>query len=271
MNRRNVYQKDYYRILGVNRDSSEDEIKKAYRRLALKYHPDRNQNDPHAEERFKEISEAYGVLIDKEKKGSYDQVRDYGYDQKYAGEDFGYAQEDIFRDIFSNPFAREVFRDLAQDFSRSGIRFDKRFFDQVFFGGKGVIFGGVFFVRPGRRGFHSFDNRKRVAPEIKPVLKSSFLSKIGEKVGKFILRKIFDFPKEDKGEDLYYSLSITPQEAFSGTEKRIALKRGIKTEKLLVRVPPGINSGTNLRLKGKGKKGSPGGPAGDLYLNIRIQ
>jgi curved DNA-binding protein len=200
-------------------------------------------------------------------------VRDYGYDQKYAGEDFEYTQEDIFRDIFSNPFAREVFRDLSQDFSRYGIRFDKRFFDQVFFGGKGVIFGGVFFIGPGRfnRGFNKFGNRYKFTPEKKPVPQNTFLSKLGGKIGKFILRKIFDFPKEDKGEDLYYSLSITPQEAFSGTEKRIALKRGIKTEKLLVKVPPGINSGTNLRLKGKGKKGSPGGPAGDLYLKIRIQ
>ena len=70
---------------------------------------------------------------------------------------------------------------------------------------------------------------------------------------------------------MYYSLSITPQEASSGTEKRIAIKRGTKTEKLLVKVPPGINSGTNLRLKGKGKNVSPGEPAGNLYLKISIQ
>ncbi len=271
MNRRNSQQKDYYRSLGVSRNTTEEEIKKAYRSLALEYHPDRNPNDPEAEEKFKEISEAYGVLIDKDKRNRYDRIRDYGFDREYTGSDFGFTQEDIFRDVFTNPFANEVFRDLEKEFSRHGVRFDNRFFDQVFFGGKGAVFGGVFVFGAGtfKRQFHTRDNR-RFTPETKPVLKKSFLGKIGEKVGRFILSRILDAQKGSTPGDLHYSLSITPQEAARGAEKRIALKRANKTEKLLVKIPAGILSGTNLRLKGKGKEGSSGGRSGDLYLTIEI-
>jgi len=273
MNRRDIYQKDYYKILEVSRDASEEEVKKAYRRLALRYHPDRNPNDSHAEEKFKEISEAYGVLIDREKRKKYDQLRDPSFNREYAGRDFEYTQEDIFRDVFADPFASEVFRDLGKEFGRYGFRFDNRFFDQVFFGGRGVVFGGVFVFAPGMspRKFHAFGNRKQVPTKIKTAPKRSLLSIIAEKAGKFLLNKILSSPKEKNKKDLYYRLSINPQEALKGAEKRIAIKRGGKTEKLLVKIPPGIRSGTNLRLKGKGKQEDSGGQAGDLYLKIKIQ
>ena len=275
MSRKNFYQKDYYQILGVDREASEDEIKKAYRKLALKCHPDRNQNDLHAEDEFKEISEAYGVLIDKEKRDRYNQFRDYGYEPKSEGEGFGYTQEDIFRDIFNNPAASEVFRDLAREFSRDGFRFDQRFFDQVFFGGRGSAFGGVFFFGPGMftRRVHPFARRNGFSRETKPVLKTNLLNKIGTKIGNYLLNKVLciDQTNRNGGEDLNYSLTITPQEAASGTEKRIAVKRETGTEKLLVKIPPGINSGTNLRLKGKGKGEISGSKAGDIYLKIMIK
>lgn len=271
MNRRNSRKKEYYRILGVSQNASEEEIKKAYRSLALEYHPDRNPNDPHAEEKFKEISEAYGVLIDKDKRNRYDQVRDQGFETGYAGRDFGYSREDIFRDVFTNPYANEVLRDLAKEFRRYGVRFDNRFFDQVFFGGKGAVFGGVFVFGPGmfKRQFYSRGHR-HITPENKPVLKKSLLGKIGEKVGRFFLNKVFDPQRGTTTSDLHYSLSITPDEAARGAQKRIALKRASKTEKLLVKIPPGIRSGTSLRLRGKGKGGSREGRAGDLYLTIEI-
>jgi len=271
MNRRNSREKDYYRILGVSRNAPAEEIKKAYRSLALQYHPDRNPDDPSAEEKFKEISEAYGVLIDKDKRNRYDRMRDYGFDREYPGRGFGYSQEDIFRDVFTNPYANEVFRDLAKEFSRYGVRFDNRFFDQVFFGGKGTVFGGVFVFGPGmfKRQFYSRRHRQ-VTPENKPALKKSLLGKIGEKVGRFILNKVFDPQWGSTSADLHYNLSITPEEAVRGAEKRIALKRASTTEKLLVKIPPGIRSGTNLRLRGKGKGRSRGGRVGDLYLTIEI-
>ena len=81
---------DYYKTLGVEKNASEKDIKKAYRKLALKFHPDRNKGDKEAEEKFKKISEAYAVLSDKEKRKQYDTFGDAGFQQRYT-------QEDIFR------------------------------------------------------------------------------------------------------------------------------------------------------------------------------
>ena len=101
--------RDYYEILGINRDASEDEIKKAYRKLAMKYHPDRNTDNPKAEEHFKEAKEAYEILSDAQKRAAYDQYGHAGVDpqagfggaggqQGFGG--FGDAFADIFGDIF---------------------------------------------------------------------------------------------------------------------------------------------------------------------------
>ena len=91
--------KDYYSVLGLNKGVSDDEIKKAYRKLAMKYHPDRNEGDSKAENKFKEISEAYAVLSDKQKRDKYDQFGSEGFHQKFS-------QEDIFRDFDINEILR---------------------------------------------------------------------------------------------------------------------------------------------------------------------
>ena len=97
--------KDYYEVLGVNRDASEDELKKAYRKLAMKWHPDRNPDNPKAEEHFKEAKEAYEILTDAQKRAAYDQFGHAGVDPSAggaagAGAGFGDAFGDIFGDIF---------------------------------------------------------------------------------------------------------------------------------------------------------------------------
>ncbi|MBN2468298.1 MAG: DnaJ domain-containing protein [Deltaproteobacteria bacterium] len=274
MRTRDFYQKDYYEILGVSRDASEEEIKKAYRRLALLYHPDRNRNGRGSEEKFKEISEAYGVLMDGEKRRRYDQHRDHGGGRGVAEGGVGYTQEDIFRDIFRDPRASAIFRDLAREFSRSGFRFDTRFFDDVFFGGRGAVFGGVYFF--GSEGFgrtvFPFAPGERFMPTAKPALKSNLLTRVAGKIGGYLVKKIFSGSQGAVGgRDLHYTLAVSHQEAALGTEKRIALKRAQKTEKLLVKIPAGVRSGAQLRLKGKGKKTAIGNNAGDLYLEIQIQ
>ena len=99
--------RDYYEVLGVSRDSSEQEIKKAYRRLAMKHHPDRNPDDAKAEEKFKEASEAAEVLMDAEKRSAYDQFGHAGLEGNMGGGfgggngNFGSIFEDVFGDIFS--------------------------------------------------------------------------------------------------------------------------------------------------------------------------
>ena len=105
--------KDYYKILGVNKNASDNEIKKAFRKLAMKYHPDRNKGDSQAEDRFKEVNEAYAVLSDKEKRQQYDMFGAEGFQQRFSQEDifrnfdfgqifkeFDFGSEDVFGRIF---------------------------------------------------------------------------------------------------------------------------------------------------------------------------
>src|SRR6267154_2117231 len=95
--------KDYYEVLGVNRDASEDDIKKSYRKLAMKFHPDRNPDNPKAEEQFKEAKEAYEILCDASKRAAYDQYGHAGVDQAAAGAGMG-GFADAFGDIFGDIF-----------------------------------------------------------------------------------------------------------------------------------------------------------------------
>src|SRR5512142_2384217 len=96
--------KDYYEVLGVNRDASEDDLKKAYRKLAMKWHPDRNPDNPKAEEHFKEAKEAYEVLCDPQKRAAYDQFGHAGVDPHAAGAGAAGGFGDIFSDIFGEIF-----------------------------------------------------------------------------------------------------------------------------------------------------------------------
>jgi DnaJ-class molecular chaperone len=265
---RNAAEKDYYRLLGVSVEATPEEIKRAYRRLALEYHPDRNQGDRQAEERFKEISEAYGVLIDKKKRRQYDSFRGAGFQPGDAG--FRYRQEDIFRDVFSDPSASAIFDELRREFQRMGIRFDDRFFQQTFFGGRGFVFGGVFVMGPGGV-FSRTLRRERVerqAPE-PPALTGGVLKEAGRKVKKFLSGLWRGDWITTQGPDLYAELSVTAEEARQGTKKPVAVRRNGKREELLVTVPPGVSTGTRLRLREKGAAG-PHGTLGDLYLTIRV-
>src|SRR5881397_3402024 len=95
--------RDYYEVLGVNRDASDEDIKKAYRRLAMKFHPDRNPDNPKAEEHFKEAKEAYEILSDQQKRAAYDQYGHAGIDPQAAGAGFGGGGfSDAFGDIFGD-------------------------------------------------------------------------------------------------------------------------------------------------------------------------
>ncbi len=193
----NGLMKDYYQILGITDNASQEEVKSAFRKLAFEYHPDTSPGDKkQAEERFKEINEAYGVLRDGDKRQQYDFARRgqfAGYDTKYGG--FQYSQQDIFRDIFSN---RAMFDELSRMFNQAGLRFDQDFLNHVFFESSGLVF--QFFAGPGgiRQRVYKFGDgatdqqypHTRVSPNGSN-WGEWLRSRIAIKVGKLALRKLF--------------------------------------------------------------------------------
>jgi curved DNA-binding protein len=193
--------RDYYEVLGVPRGASDEEIRSAYRKLAREYHPDVN-GDPGAEDRFKEVSEAYEVLRDPEKREKYERL---GANWK-AGEDVSGASG------FGGGFGGGN----GQGFG-DGAGFSD-FFESLFGGGRG-----------GSRGFEGFSMR---------------------------------------GGDQEATIEVTLEDAARGGKQRISLADGRDFE---VRIPPGVRDGQKIRLAGQGGEGASGGPAGDLYLRVRIK
>jgi len=137
MNSRSKPRKDYYKILEVQVSATGAEIKKSFRKLALEYHPDRHPDNPQSEERFKEITEAYGVLIDPVKRKEYDLFRTgWRSGQGPGGQNpFNYSQQDIFENMFRQGFASDIFEELNREFSQSGVRSGNSFFQSLLFGG----------------------------------------------------------------------------------------------------------------------------------------
>jgi len=264
--------KDYYQIFGVPDSASQEEIKSAFRKLAFKYHPDTNPgNERQAEEKFKEINEAYGVLGDKDKRQQYDfarrgQFAGIGYHTRYKG--FQYSQQDIFKSIFSN---QATFDELNRMFTQAGLRFDQDFLNRVFFEGSGPVF--QFFTRSGvNQKAYQPPYPQASVPVYKPSLIERLLTRIMVKIGKYALRKLFGFQYEalpEQSLDQHIELEIFPAEASAGGEKSVTYKRGNKTRKLMVKIPPGVKPGTRIRLKGMGIK--KGKKSGNLYLHIKIK
>jgi len=266
-------EKDYYAILGVHETATPEEIKRAYRRLALQYHPDRNPGDPKAAERFKEITEAYGVLIDEEKRRHYDRLR---REKRWRPSDRGYTPEEVFRDLFTGRGAASIFAELQQEFKRSGLRFDEAFVNHLFFGGRGFVVGVAFFGFPFglfRLSWPKADQEIGVSPEGRPRLGERLKGLFSQ--ARALAKALFD-PEGSRtlaGStplDIYDELPLTRWEAELGTRKRVVLKRGGRIEEVVVKVPAGVKFGTKLRLKGKGLSDGRG-RAGDLYLTVKIE
>jgi curved DNA-binding protein len=225
--------KDYYKTLGVDKNASEKDIKRAFRRLARKHHPDVNPDDPQAEERFKEVNEAYEVVSDPEKRKKYDQLGadwqrwqhtggrpgDFDWSRWTSGGAPGgvhvrYGRPEDVEDLFggSSPFSD--------------------FFSQVF-GGRGARGGTA-----GRAGTARRAGAGGFQYQVQP----------------------------QRGQDYEQQVEITLQEAYHGTN-RILQKEG---QRLEVRIPAGAKTGTRVRMSGQGGMGGAGGQAGDLYLRVRV-
>jgi len=265
--------KDYYHILGVSKTSTTDEIRKTYRKMAMQYHPDRNPDDPQAEERFKEIAEAYGVLTDPIKRQQYDGCRAAGNtaDKGRPTTDFTYSQEDILRDLFKDPHFQQMFSGLLREFQRSGFRSSSTFIKRSFFGNKGDFFiGGIFFLGSLAGPLLSNTVRKGLPG------KTSLLQSVSSAVGSLIHSGIKTLaqgreqrPPARKNHpelDTTYHTPLTDAELRHGKTIQVLVYGEKGEETLQVKIPAGSTNGQKLRLRGKGRAGSLG--RGDLYLHL---
>jgi len=262
--------KDYYKMLGIPENASDEDIRKAFRKLAFQYHPDKNiGHEKEAEEKFKDINEAYGVLSDKVKRQQYDMARKGAF-AGAASQGFRYSRDDIFRDTFAN---QEMMNDLNRMFSQAGLRFDQDFLNRVFGSGNVVFrvytFGGI------PRSYTSSGEINQQAPpphtapaNYRPGLVERMAAPATVKLTNFALRKLFGIQPPPPNLDRYEDFPITAIEARAGGEKEFKYKNGRKQKKLMVKIPAGIQSGTRIRLKGLGQKEE--NRIGDLYLTVKI-
>jgi curved DNA-binding protein CbpA len=272
---RDRFNKDYYATLGVRPDASEEELRKAYRRLAIQWHPDRNPGVANATQRFQEISEAYAVLIDPRKRRQYDLAGNTGT------ADFQHNREDLFRDLFANARASAVFDELTREFEGMGMRVDRQYFHQTLFGGRTVVTGGIFVVTPftplnaafkmARAAVRGAQNGSLPGTRNAGALPPSGGIVAGlKRLGKWLIGLPPALaPATGTRDDIVLPLSLSRTEAQQGARKRVTLERTGRVEKFMVTIPPGVRSGTKLRLRGKGENNS-GGIRGDLYLDVEV-
>ena len=250
--------RDYYEILEVGRDSDPEEIKKAYRKLAIQFHPDRNPNDKEAEEKFKELSEAYSILSDREKRRMYDQFGHAGVSGN-GGFPGGFNFSGNFADIFS---------DIFQDF----------------FGGSG----------PGRRqaGYRGDDLRYRLVITFEEAVFGAEKEIVYPKLMECerclgdgvepghnpVACTVCDGRGEVRYQQAFFTMARTcPNCGGRGrvVEHPCTSCRGEGRERkqrnLTVRIPPGVDNGNRLRIRGEGDGGLSGGGPGDLFVQIEVK
>lgn len=279
--------KDYYKILGVERNASKDEIKRAYRQLALKYHPDKNPNDKKAEAQFKEINEAYDVLGDPAKRSKYDQLgSSYRAWERMGGQPGGFdwsqwasgtpggvrVEVGDLGDLFGgfSDFFNTIFGGMAgqsQDFSgRPHVR--TRDIEQpVNISLLEAYNGTTRMVRV---------NGRQIEVKIPPGAKTGTKVRINLKTGSdqrqgnlYLLVNIAPDPiYEVKGEDLYIDVDLDLYSAVLGCETRIKTLAG----DVMLTIPPGSQPGQSFRLKGRGmpKLRKPS-QFGDLYARLQVE
>lgn len=265
--------KDYYKILEVTRTADEEELRKSYRKLAMRYHPDRNPDNPAAEEQFKEVAEAYGVLTDPVKRREYDICRasgkSYTNGQSGGGDGFTYSQEDILRDLFKDPRFQQMFSGVLREFQRSGFRYSSQFIKKSFFGGKGGIFvGGIFLLGSLAKPLLTGAARKSLSG------KSSVLKSVGNTVSSMLGmvkgKGAQGSPKSTHHHvhdlDTTYHTPLTDDELRQGKNIRILVYGEDGEQVLKVSIPPGSKDGQKLRIRGKGRPGPEG--RGNLYLHL---
>ena len=257
--------RDYYEVLGVIKSASAEEIKKSYRKLALKYHPDRNKGDKAAEAKFKEASEAYHVLSDKERRNNYDQFGHAAFEG--TGGRGGFANFD-FSSAFSDIFGSDIFEDFFDGFGerRRGQRRSSQFrgadlrFDLT------VSLEEAYHGKKEEISFSSSEKCERC---------EGFGSEPGSKPISCSMCSGQGRVRSNQG---FFTIQQTcPQCSGSGEQISDACKdcRGVGKKQLRKKInasiPKGVDDGTRIRLSGKGEAGIKGAGNGDLYIFVSVK
>lgn len=262
--------RDYYDILGIKRDASAETIKKAFRKLAKKYHPDSNAGNPQAEQMFKDVNEAYSILSDPEKRKLYDRFGHAAFDPNsaaYGTTGGSGASGDPFGSGFggawhyqSGPGGYTEYHFTGDDMGDMGDIF-------------GDMFGGMFHGKSSggsSRSRHFTGGSGAHFTSGSDFGGSSAHFGGGSSFGGS--QSFYGAGFQEKGSDLTSEVTVSFDEAVSGCEKIITLQnpQSGKRQSLQVHIPAGIDTGKSIRLKGKGMPGTGGGEAGDLLLNITV-
>jgi curved DNA-binding protein len=278
---------DYYKILGVQKTASGEEIKKAYRKLAMKYHPDHTKGDKDAEEKFKKISEAYAVLSDKEKRKEYDTFGSEGFRQRFSQEDIfrGFDFGDIFREFgfgggdFSRGRGRRYSFGAGSPFNFSGAQQPGQA------KGSDLVYELPLTLREVATGTSkviTFQHQGRSENLTVKIPKGMIAGKKLRLAGKgnpspyggpagnlYIKSKVLDdqvFSSEKY--DLYINRELKLTEALLGTTVSVPT---IDDKQLSLKIPPGTKPGTKMRLSGHGLPDMKDNKKGDLYVRIQLK
>ena len=250
-----MLKRDYYEVLSVDRQADKTGLKKAYRRLAMKYHPDRNTDDPQAEERFKEAKEAYDVLSNSQKRAAYDRFGHAGVDSAQGA---GGAGAEGFRDIFDQVFG-DIFSEGMQRGGGSDVR-GKDLAIELLVSLEEAVSGTTSRIKIPTRVRCNSCNGSGAKPGTSPSQCSSChgAGQVRLQQGFFSIQQTC---ARCRGTG---RVIITPCQQCSG-------KGNVqKTKTLSVKVPPGVGAGDRIRLGGEGGSGEHGGPPGDLYVEIAV-
>lgn len=273
-------QQDYYQTLGVSKNASEADIKKAYRKMAMKYHPDHSKGDKHAEEMFKKISEAYAVLSDKEKRKQYDTYGSADFHQRYS-------QEDIFRNVDLGDILKEFgFGGQGMRFSfGGGSPFGGRQRRQAPVKGSDLVYELPLTLREVAEGtsktvtFQHQGRNENITVKIPPGMITGKKLRItgkgepsayGGSPGNLYIQSVVSsdptFTNEEY--DLHTTITIHLTQSLLGTQVAIPTVDG---GELSLKIPPGTRHKTRMRLAGHGLPRMKGVSKGDLFVTVHVE